>query len=534
LHADYLVTSGNELGLTTADYIAYFAQQSQIRVIVVYIEHIADAERLRHAARLAAEAGKLVVAFKLGHSDAGRKAALAHTGALAGTVQGFDAVFGTRGIVRVDTLDELIEIAELVTRSGIPRGCRLGAITLSGAFRGILLDTAERAGVEFPPLSAATEEKLKTILSTGSYVGNPIDGGFSLVSDPNVLTKCLDALNEDPNIDFLLVQGSLPREPGSARMEKYIALCSAFAESGDKKPVAFTSFASYGLTDYSLQIREKAPKVSFLQEAYKTLRAVGRVGQAIESQAMRAQAEQRLAAEKSSAARALRAARASELLANASGRVVNEAEAKAILASYGIRSPDERVVANLDEALKVARDIGYPVVLKLVSSEVLHKSDMGGVHLDLRTPEKLQSAFESLRENVARNGIREEGYLVAQYVDGGAEMALGIHNDPEVGPLVMVGAGGIFLELIKDVEFRAPPVDIDIARDMVSRLSMRKLLAGYRGKPALDIEALCLAVTQLASFAEDCGDLIDSVDVNPLIVQVNGCLALDAAIVLKS
>ena len=533
LHVDYLVTSGNEIGLKTADYIAYFATRSQVRVIVVYIEHIADAERLLAAARLATDAGKIVVAYKLGHSDAGREAALAHTGTLAGSVQGFDAVFGSRGIVRVDTLDDLIEVSELVTRSGIPRGSRLGAVTLSGAFRGILLDTADRAGVTFPSLAAVTEEKLKGILSTGSYAGNPIDGGFSLVSNPNVLTQCLDALNDDPNIDFILVQGSIPREAGSPRAEKYIGLTNAFAEGGNRKPIAFTSFASYGLTEYALGLRSQAPKVSFLQEAYKSLCAVGRVGAGVQARALREQDKERPSETASSAEKAKRMARVADLIGKKGGQILNEADAKTLLASYGIKSPAERVVGTLDDALRAAAEIGYPVVLKLLSSEVLHKSDIGGVQLGIRTPDELRTAFDTLRANVQRHGVRDEGYLVAQFVEGGVEMALGIHNDPEVGPLVMAGAGGVLLELIKDVEFGAPPISLAMANAMVDRLKSKKLLTGFRGKPPLDIGSFCLAITQLATLAAECGDLIQSIDINPLVVLPNGCLALDAAIVLK-
>ena len=151
----------------------------------------------------------------------------------------------------------------------------------------------------------------------------------------------------------------------------------------------------------------------------------------------------------------------------------------------------------------------------------------------MRTPEDLRRAFDTLRIDLQRHGVREEGYLVAQFIDGGVEMALGIHNDPEVGPLVMVGAGGVLLEVIKDVEFSAPPIDQAIARNMIGRLKSYKLLTGFRGKPPLDIDALCSAVIQVARLAEDCGDIIQSVDINPLVVLPNGCLALDAAIILR-
>jgi acyl-CoA synthetase (NDP forming) len=273
--------------------------------------------------------------------------------------------------------------------------------------------------------------------------------------------------------------------------------------------------------------------VSFLQEAYKSLRAVGRIGESIEAQRLRSHAERQPGSKAMSAERASAIAKISELKAKSSGQLLNEADAKAILASYGIRTPAERVVRTSEEAVQAAGEIGYPVVLKFLSSEVLHKSDIGGVHLGIRTPEELRHAFEAVRGNIQRHGIREEGYLVAQFIEGGAEMALGIHNDPEVGPLVMVGAGGVLLELIKDVEFSSPPVSLAMAHAMVGRLKSHKLLTGFRGKPPLDIDALCSAITQVAAIAEDCGDVIQSIDINPLVVLADGCLALDAAIVLK-
>ncbi len=533
LDVDYLVSSGNEIGLTTPDYIAYFAQKPQIQVIIAYIEHIADAERLRAAIDLAGNAGKTVVAFKLGQSEAGQKAALAHTGNLAGTTQGFDAVFGSRGIVRVDSLDDLTEVAELVTRSGVPRGTRVGAITLSGAFRGMLLDVADRAGVEFPALQPETERKLKELLLTGSYAGNPIDGGFSLSSNPDLLTSCLEVLNDDPNIDLILVQGPLPRVPGSPRNEKYIALGNAFAASRATKPIAYTSFASYGLTDYALGLRAQAPRLSFLQEGFKSLRAIGRVGAAAAARRRREAAERQPGAGMTPKERASRIARVSELVKASDGPILNEADAKKVLSCYGIPTPLERVVNSLEEALHAADEIGYPVVLKFISSTVLHKSDIGGVHLDIRTHQDLSRAFEMLRTNARVHGVPEEGYLVAQFIAGGVEMALGIHNDPEVGPLVMVGAGGVLLELIKDVEFIAPPVNVTLANEAIRRLKSHKLLSGFRGRPPLDTNALCSAMTQLAALAEECGGLILSVDINPIVVLPQGCIAVDAAIVLK-
>jgi succinyl-CoA synthetase beta subunit len=173
------------------------------------------------------------------------------------------------------------------------------------------------------------------------------------------------------------------------------------------------------------------------------------------------------------------------------------------------------------------------VVLKFLSSVVLHKSDIGGVHLNLQSAEDLRGAFDLVHASLRRHRVREEGYLVAPFVEGGVEMALGIHHDPEVGPLVMVGAGGVLLELIKDVEFGAVPLAHATAEAMVRRLKSHKLLTGFRDKPPLDVDALCSAMVQLGQLAADCSGLVESIDVNPLVVMPKGCVALDAAIVLK-
>ncbi len=277
---DYLITSGNEAGLTIADYVAFFADQSDLRVIIVYVEAISDLPRFKAACRAARAAGKSIVAVKLGQSEAGRHAAMAHTGSLAGVVEAFDAVAGEIGVVRADTLDDAVEITELLVHTGAPKGRRLGAVTLSGAYRGLLLDSAERNGLEFRPLAAATSERLNAVLTVGSLVSNPIDGGFGVLSSTENFMTSVDALDTDPNVDLVLIQEGLPRAPGSDRTERYIRLAEDYAATRATKPIAFVTPISHGQTDYSREVRAAAPHVSFLQEAYKALRAIASVSAA--------------------------------------------------------------------------------------------------------------------------------------------------------------------------------------------------------------------------------------------------------------
>jgi acetyltransferase len=190
---------------------------------------------------MARAAGKAIVAVKLGQTEGGREAAMAHTGSLAGALEVFDALAGELGVVRADTLDDAVEAAELLAHTGAPRGRRLGAITLSGAFRGLILDAAERSQLELPALAPATKQRLDSVLGVGSLVSNPIDGGFGVLTSADNYLASIEAMQADPNIDMLLLQEALPREPGSARAEKYIAMVEAHAAAGAGKPIAFVT-----------------------------------------------------------------------------------------------------------------------------------------------------------------------------------------------------------------------------------------------------------------------------------------------------
>jgi acetyltransferase len=525
---DYLITSGNEAGLTIADYVAFFADQSDLRVIIVYIEAISDLPRFKAACRAARAADKSIVAVKLGHSEAGRHAAMAHTGSLAGAMEAFDAVAGEIGVVRADTLDDAVEITELLVHTGAPKGRRLGAVTLSGAYRGLLLDSAERNGLEFRPLAAATRDRLSAVLSVGSLVSNPIDGGFGVLSSTDNFVTSVDALGADPNVDLVLIQEGLPRMPGSDRTERYIRLVEDYASTRATKPIAFVTPISHGQTDYSRQLREAAPHVSFLQEAYKALRAIASVARRDE--------RERLALDATSTAQPpVRPQRdlVERLAATATAKpaALDEARSKELLRAYGIATPAEALVASRADAIAAAERIGYPVVLKAVSTRIIHKSDMGAVALDLATPDDLSVAYDRMTRELACHDLA--GMLVCRQIRGGVELGLGLHRDREMGMVVMAGSGGRLLELMHDATFRAPPVSRDKARDMLASLRAGRLLQGYRGSPACDNEAVIDALVALGRLAADLEPVLQSVDINPFLALPNGGLALDALVVLQ-
>jgi acetyltransferase len=529
MNAEYLITSGNEAGLGIPDYIAFFSDQPELKVIIVYIEAIADIEKFKAACRMARAAGKAIVAVKLGQSESGRNAAMAHTASLAGSIEAFDAVAADFGIVRADTLDDAVEISELLVHTGAPGGRRLGAITLSGAFRGLLYDAAERNGLQFPKLADATLEKLNAILGVGSLVSNPIDGGFGVLSSDDNYKASIAALQADPSIDMILIQENLPREPGSDRAERYIHTVEAIVAGGAPKPIAIITPVSHSQSDYSRALRAQVPNVSFLLEVNKSLRAIASVARRDELEQLVAPSDKIT----STPAEAAATARVRTLAKN--GAALDEVESKALIRAYGIPTPTEIAVQSPDDAVKAARQIGYPVVLKAVAAKLLHKSDAGAVALHLADDEAVRAAYARIAENVRHAGIEAlEAVLVCQQVSGGLELVLGLNRDPEMGLVVMAGSGGVLLELTKDVAFAAPPITRDKARAMIERTHAARLIRGYRSSPVLDADAVVGALVALGRIAEDLSDVVQSIDINPFVVLPRGGFALDALFVPRA
>jgi acetyltransferase len=528
--AEYLITSGNEAGLSVPDYVAFFADQPELKVIIIYVEAIANPEKFAAACRLARAAGKAIVAVKLGQSDAGRTAAMAHTGSLAGSLEAFDALAGELGVIRADTLDDAVEVTDLIAHTGAPAGRRLGAITLSGAFRGLILDAAEKNQLALPALAPQTTHKLNAVLGVGSLVSNPIDGGFGVLTSAENYLASIEAMQADPNLDLLLLQEALPREAGSARAESYIAMVEAYAAGGARKPIAFVTPVSHGQTDYSRALRARAPHVSFLQEANKALRAIVAVARARECEALAgtADAMNRRPTPEQAQAVARMAVRAS-----VHSTALTEVESKDLLRLYGIMAPAEALVTSPAEALSAADRIGYPVVLKAVSAALTHKSDAGAVALDLSTRAELAAEYDAMSGRLRGRALA--GMLVCRQIRGGLELVLGLHRDPEMGLVVMAGSGGILLELVKDVAFCVPPVSPDKARHMIGRTRAGQLMSGYRGSSPLDSEAVVAALVGLGNLALDLKDVVESIDINPFVAlpRGQGGLALDALVVLR-
>ncbi len=522
----YMVTTGNEAGLETPDLMAYFAADPSIRVIVVYLEGVRNTKAFRDACKAARAAGKPVIALKLGASEGGRAAAMAHTGALAGSIETFDAISTREGVIRVRGLDELIETTECFVHVQPPKGNRLAAVTLSGGKRGLLIDAFHSAGLSFSPLGNDASAKLAEMLGPGSIVGNPLDAGFAAVVDPSVYMKSIKIMIDDPDTDIVIIDSELPKAPHELR-ERNLRIVNDMAGQADK-PVIYISAMSIGFTDFTKGLRKSLPNIAVTQGMD---RAVGAIKSMIEYARLPKEVPEIVSSSTSSARKLLE-----KTLNEATGAALDEVASKRLLKAYGIPISKEAIAQSPAEAAKIAKKIGFPVVAKVVSPDILHKSDIGGVALHLNSVAEVKKAFNEITARVKKLKSRPklEGILIAQQVNADLELVVGASLDAEMGPVVLFGTGGVDIELMKDVALAGAPLNADEARKLIARTKAGVKLRGYRGKPALHEVSAVKALVGLSNLIADAGSRIASIDVNPFLVNRKNGIAVDALIVLNN
>lgn len=522
----YMVTTGNESGLETPDFMAYFAADPSIRVIVVYLEGVRNTKSFRDACKAARAAGKPIIALKLGASEGGRAAAMAHTGALAGSIETFDAISTREGVVRVRGLDELIETTECFVHVKPPKSDRLAAVTLSGGKRGLMIDAFSSAGLNFKPLSKSLSANLSKMLGPGSIVGNPLDAGFAAVVDPGVYMQSIKLMIEDPDTDIVIIDAEFPKAPHELR-ERNIGLVNEMAGAASK-PVVYVSALSVGFTEHTKKVRQANKNVAVMQG---TDRAVGAIKQLIEYTRLRKNVPDVKSSSSASAKSALEKA-----LKAATGAALDEVASKKLLKAYGIPVSKEEIATTANDAAKIAKKIGFPVVAKVVSEQILHKSDVGGVVLNLKTAAEVKKAFNDIMARMKKIKGKPviEGILIAQMVKADLELVVGGSLDAEMGPVVLFGTGGVDIELMKDVALAGAPLDADDAKALINRTKAGVKLKGYRGKPALHEPSVVKALVGLSNLMADANGRIASIDVNPFLINPKTGVAVDGLIVLNN
>ncbi|OZI34219.1 6-carboxyhexanoate--CoA ligase [Bordetella genomosp. 10] len=497
-----LISTSNEVDLDLADFVDYLADDDATKVIALYIEAVRNPEKFRAAALKAARAGKPVVAFKIGRSEAGAKAAVSHTGALAGADRMYDALFRQVGVIRAQTFGDLLDIPAALATGRVLRGNRVAILTSTGGAGTLVSDSLGVSGFDTPAPDPDTAARLRA-LQTGDHAAldrNPIDVTLAGLQ-PDLLRGAIRALLASPSYDALtIIVGS-----SSLAMPELMAgaIQDCLPES-DKPVIAFVS--------------PHAPSVAALltQRGVPAFAAAESCTVALAGMLHHARWK---APEPSAPA-------APVDVAGLPAGALDEAQAKQLFARFGVPCAGETVVASPAEAEQAARALGGRVVLKILSNEITHKSDVGGVAVGL-APEQIGARLAAMKDEVqARTGIAPRRFLVQEMVAGGTEVIVGMHRDP-LGTAILVGMGGIAAELFKDTAMRLLPGDggglgREQALEMVRELKSWPLLDGFRGRPKGDVEALVSAIVAFSRMTAQLGDRLIEAEINPLFVLPAG------------
>lgn len=541
----YVISSGNEVDLEAADFLRYFLEDPQTRVLGCYVEQFRSPAKLLEVADLAAEMGKPLVVVKIGRSEAARQAAQAHTAALAGSDEIIDAVFRQRGIIRVKDVDEFVETMAAFHSRRLPRGNRVAAITLSGAVCGLIHDLADEAGVTFPALTPETVARLEPVVPDYVNIGNPLDITGIGVLQSKIFEGAVDALSEADNLDVIVYVRGVP-----SMLDTQSAVGKAWLRAIERHPekvFLFVSIVGGGVHQAASSLAGPPAEpvtmvdgVPFLQGLTPGLKAIGAlIRYARFQESRRAQQQLRrgdgITLADDGLAVDARAERARTLVRAAGSRPLTEHEGKEILALYGIPTTREQRATSIQEARRAALTVGYPVALKVDSPEITHKTEARAVLLDVRDDEALERGFQQVLDNARSYAPSAEirGVLVQEMIRGGHEVILGMKHDPDFGPVVVLGLGGIFVEVVRDAAFRLPPLAPSDARQMINDLRAAPVLRGARGKPPADEGALADVVARFSRLCLDLRGLVRAIDVNPLVVleEGRGVKAVDCLIV---
>ncbi|TMM14974.1 MAG: acetate--CoA ligase family protein [Actinobacteria bacterium] len=522
--------TGNEVDLEVADFVRYFADQDEVGVIAAYVEGFKDGRTLMLAADHAAGRGVPIVVVKVGRTDEGRSMAMAHTGHLAGSDAVISAALRQLGVIRVDGLDELLDTSALLarakppTRPGASGASSVGVCvySISGGTGAHMADLVSAAGLRLPSLSLATQDQLRQWIPSYLRVSNPVDNGGHPSTDWRG-RKILDAIVADPAVDVVIcpITGALPS------MSKPLARDLVDVAATTDKPICVVWGSP---VDDDVAYREilLGSRLPVFRTFANCVRAVRSYVDYHEFRQRHVSPFSRPAMKPSTAAR-----RARPLLR--AGEALSEHSSKEVLAAYGIPVTCEVLATSAAQAVRAAADLGPSVVMKISSPELPHKADLGLVELGVTGAGAVRTTYARLleRAGAAAPGAAVEGVLVSELVTDGTEAVLGVADDELFGPTVMLGIGGVFVEVLQDVTFRVPPFDRGEARRMVSELRGSALLTGARGRQAADTAALVDAIMRVQRLAVDLAGEVAELDINPLVVRAKGAVAVDALVVCR-
>jgi acyl-CoA synthetase (NDP forming) len=517
----HVLTSGNSCDVDMADYVAYLADEPECGAIALLFEGMADPSRLMRACEYALSRNKPVVTCKIAIGEYGAAAAMSHTGSLAGSQAAYRAAFERAGVVLVDDFMSLMETASFFAKAPTPRARGIAVLASSGGAAIMAADSAEAHGLPLPQPGLAAKAVLEARIPEFGSTRNPVDVTAMVMNDPQCIPDCSEALMSDPNYGAMVVPTVFASEAAGARVPMFNELAQRHG-----KPV-INVWVSDWLEGPPSRLLEEAPGICLfrsMDRAFATMAAWHRRADLIAAPARTIVA---LAPPEAKP-------RAAAMLA-AAGRTLTERESKDVFALYGIPVVRERLVHSAAEAATTAAALGFPCVLKVESPDLPHKTEAGVIRLNLKSAAEVSAAYDAVIANAAKvsPAPRINGVLVQPMVPQGAEIMVGARVDPLFGPLIVVGLGGIFVELLKDTAVALAPVTRPEALALLGKLKGQAMLDGFRGAPAVDRDALADTICRIAEFVSDHRDVVAEIDVNPLICAGTRVLAVDALIVKK-
>jgi len=531
----YYVGVGNEADIKFHEYLEFFRQDPKTKAILMYVEGLHNGrEFVLQAQKTALE--KPIILLKSGRSSTGKKSAGSHTGALAGMSEVANGAFKRAGIIVIENSDELFPVAE--TLSSLPpiKNNKVAILADGGGHATIAADLLTDLGIELPELGQKTQANLRKILPAAASVPNPVDVAGGTDTDPSIFADCADIILKDPGVGGLLIVGlfggygirfaeslSLMEEDAAHRMGKMV--------KNRNKPIVLHSLYNHE-KPHALELLRyyNIPVNDSLDISVKCISVLAEYGNHLNSYHPKHTFELNWGANARPEGNQIIAA------ARKDGRTaLLEHEAKQLLAAHGASVTDDRLVQSADEAVEFARTLDKDVVLKIVSPDILHKSDAGGVRIKLKTDKEIRSAFKEISNNARQYNTQADirGMLVSPMADGNVEVIIGTKYDDQFGPVIMYGLGGIMVEILKDVSFRVLPITRSAAQKMIEQTKSFPILNGARGNPRLDQKAI-RRLLMLCSEIVEAYPEIEEMDLNPVIVHEKGLSIVDARVILKA
>ncbi len=526
-----IISVGNAIGVKFHEYIEYLSQDDDTKVIMMYMEGIKEGSRLVQVARRVSTK-KPIIILKVGRSKAGMRAAASHTGSLAADDAIVNAAFKQAGIIRVFNVDEMFDVAMCFANLPLPKGKNVAIISEGGGDNSVAADNAEVQGLEVPVLPSSAQDRIRPFLLAGMPAGNPIDYGGTAEENPDMINKIAAVLMEEPIVDSIYITGFFGGfkeiiAPHVGELEEKTSQVLVDLVKQHQKPlVVHTSFANEPFRSMKIlhengifvtPSSERAAQCLSYLSHFSVNRDKLRKASLVKTTGVDADMTREILRKVKEAGRA-------NLL---------ETEARELLALYGIKLPQAFLATTRDEAVKAAKEIGSPIAMKIVSPEIIHKSDAGGIMLNLKEEREIQEAFEKIMKNAEKVTASSKilGVLIAPMAPRGQECIIGMVRNPQFGPVIMFGLGGIFVEVLKDVSFRMIPLtDLDVDT-MIKEIKGYPLLAGIRGEKQKDIAVLKDIIIRISQMAVDHPE-IREVDLNPIIAHEKGASVVDARILI--